>query len=112
MGNNSTIQKHEHRSSKFNLSKFKTFRKNLRNNLTPAEAEPWNYLKNNQLENSWDLNLPFWDDPKWYFLSIIIIVSVFFIKEALDIVIPFLSLILSKTDFKLDLAVVISKLFS
>jgi len=34
----------------FNKTKFKNFRKHLRNNLTPAEATLWQYIKNRQLE--------------------------------------------------------------
>ncbi len=34
-----------------NKPELKTFRKNLRNNSTSAEATLWNYLKNSQLEN-------------------------------------------------------------
>tara|TARA_R110001592_G_scaffold237306_14_gene496510 strand:- start:63649 stop:64026 length:378 start_codon:yes stop_codon:yes gene_type:complete len=33
-----------------NLSHLKTFRKELRNNLTPAEAKLWTFLKGKQLE--------------------------------------------------------------
>jgi len=33
-----------------NLPNLKTFRKELRKNLTPAEAALWNLIKNNQLE--------------------------------------------------------------
>lgn len=34
----------------FNKTKFKNFRKHLRNNLTPAEATLWRYLKNKQID--------------------------------------------------------------
>lgn len=33
----------------FNKTKFKNFRKHLRNNFTPAEATLWQYLKNKQI---------------------------------------------------------------
>lgn len=35
---------------KYNLSHLKQNRKNLRNNLTPAEATLWRFLKNKQVE--------------------------------------------------------------
>ena len=37
-------------SQLFNKPKFKNFRRQLRNNLTPAEATLWRYLKNKQLD--------------------------------------------------------------